>query len=270
MKQILITGLDGSGKSTLFDALAARKTNNTTGLLRLPHIDIYGIVNDKPLLKAASFVNYINQLSDQQQNTALKAVSLFASMLLYRPIMQNMESQGIEVVIAERHPLIDAEAYAGYYAPKARLPEPGRPQFSPINKQFSCEIAYLTSLIPEEYIKTCPGPLLENLSAFVFTYFFTEKKTGIAALSKLFKIEPPHVIYFLKASPEILMQRLLSRKKHEAHETLLTLTELDQVYLKLAENLKPETSVLFNIIDASSFENLNNFRSQIEKDYFRI
>ena len=80
MKQILITGLDGSGKSTVFDVLEKIKSTRNIETIRLPHIDTENIKDNPSLKNAAIFVNEINQMADLENKVPLKAVAIFLSM----------------------------------------------------------------------------------------------------------------------------------------------------------------------------------------------
>ena len=121
MKTILITGLDGSGKTTVIDRLKGEKLDGIR-ILNAPHYDV-GLLWHKPqLLESIMAINDISFTADARQWTRMKAVALFMSMLMYSDIVGAITSTSTDKIITERHPAIDSVAYASFYISKLRQP----------------------------------------------------------------------------------------------------------------------------------------------------
>lgn len=265
MDQILVTGLDGSGKSTIFSALEKKRNLGGFEIIRLPHINSTILENNPTLYKVAQFINDLNHSADQQKNVQLKAVALFASMLFYRKMVEAVSSKNLKRIYCERHPLIDTLVYAAFYAGQSKTNEKPTNNFGLINQRYKAELKFLVELIPDD-IQAVKSPKLESLATFIYQFFFLKQHNDFDDLSKLFGAKMPEKIFYLKASPEILIKRLSERVIFEPHETLETLFELNKVYDVVLDKVKQNYPTVLNIIDSNSFESLNLFRQMIESE----
>jgi thymidylate kinase len=262
VEQILITGLDGSGKSTVFSKLEQKISTGNFDIIRLPHINSETLEKGSPLQGAAEFVNFLNSTADLQNNSKLKAVALFASMLVFRKLVEYKSQPGINRIYLERHPLIDTMVYAMFYAGKAKTEADNHTDIDEIGLPYITEIEYIFDLIPEEFDKSqLKG--LTGLAEFIHQHFYLNREQGFLFLKKLYGVDLPSKIYYLKARPSVLWQRISNRQVFEAHETLETLSLLDKTYDKFFSELSEQNKGLIEIIDASSFESLNRFFEKI-------
>ena len=79
----------------------------------------------------------------------------------------------------------------------------------------------------------------------------------------VFQTSVPDKIFFLKAPPEVLMDRISSRKVIEAHEKLSVLSQLESTYDTLLEKIAGDHNTIIENIDASTFENLDTFYTRL-------
>ncbi|MBN1182877.1 MAG: hypothetical protein JXB49_11355 [Bacteroidales bacterium] len=265
MEEILITGLDGSGKSTLLAALEQHKGDNDFDIIYLPHIETASLELYSNLYNAAVFVNTLSKQADDSKSPALKALAIFASMLLYRPLVQSKNNTRVSTVFAERHPLVDTGVYAMFYAEKAAIEVLPREIISSLNAQFPDALFYLGRFIPDE-IRQDKEPDISWFLQFIYQRFFKEGKTGIQDLGELFGKNLPSKIHYLKADPEALIERITHRNRLEAHENLEVLIELSHGYDKILKILETK-GVIVDTIDANDFENLNTFKEYLLKKY---
>ena len=254
MKTILLTGLDGSGKSTLLSKIS-QKFNDVEVIL-LPHIDISKLKNDEKLKKVAIFINDLSKQADINKVPQLKAIALFSSMLLYKKIFSEIDK--IKTIIVERHPLIDTGVYAKFYAEKLFPGSISDEVLNEIDIKFPEEIKYIIELLPKGY-QSENNVSSKTIVEFIYNYFYTEKKYGIANLQDLFGVNLPDKIYFLRAKPEILFERIKTRKVLEAHENVEVFRKLDAVYSDIFIELKTKQANLVEEIDANEISNLNKF-----------
>ncbi len=258
MKTILITGLDGSGKSTVFEKIR-QKSSFSVHFIKAPQIDTQFLPQNSKILKAAQFINWLNEESDLKQMPQLKAVALLSSMLLIKEILKIYNNQSFKYVILERHPLIDTAIYGRFYAPLLKKIIISDQILSQIEKQFAEELQYIIEFIPAAYFSTRQSPL-RNLFYFIYDYFYLRGELKISDLENIFQINPPSEIYYLQAQPDILYQRIKDRTRKEAHENTEILKLLAQAYQDFFEKYFQNKVI---IIDTNEIENLNIFANQM-------
>ena len=265
MEEILITGLDGSGKSTLLAALEQHRGDNDFEIVYLPHIETTSLEMNSTLYKTASFINTLSKHADENKSPALKAMAIFASMLLYRPLVKSKEQNKVSIIFSERHPLIDTGIYARFYAEKTGGDGLPKEIISSLNEHYVDELGYLINLVPNALIND-KKPDIQWFLNFIYQRFFKEGKNSIHDLGELFGKNLPSRIHYLKADAETLIGRITHRNRLEAHESQDILDELGRGYDMLMEALS-ENNVQVDIIDANDFEKLNIFKDYLLKKY---
>lgn len=255
IRTILITGLDGCGKSTLFSKLKLEKPDHVA-LITLPHIDDNLLPNDSVIQKQARLLNSMSQQADENNWSDLKALALFGSMLLYKQLVHEITTSLTRVLICERHPLIDPLIYARFYAERLTPDHLKREKMDYYNTTYNELLAAIVSLLPIE----SAGDYALEIFQFIHDTF---KKPVDAQIKQLFNVELPDAIFFLKAPPEILFDRIAGRKVAEPHEQLQVLTLLDTTYDGLFESI---SATPIEYIDASGFETLDQFYDRLLDD----
>lgn len=254
-KTTLITGLDGSGKSTILSKISHYAEKNNFEIILLPHIDADSIKGDLPLRQAAVFVNNLSREADVKKLPQLKAIALFAAMLLCKNIIRNMIGNSDKRLYFERHPLIDTGIYAQFYAEKLAPNSIDPEQLSDLDRQYAGELEYILRLLPEEEQIATKGKS-RQLFEFIYRYFHLEKNTKIRNMADLFQMELPEKIYYLKASPQVLYDRIKKRKILEAHETVAVFEKLGAVYDYLFHNINQKYPGKVTFIDANDIREL--------------
>lgn len=265
MKTILVTGLDGSGKSNLLAKLAAKMPANT-GFIYLPQIETECIRQTTALHEAALFVNQLGQEADERQVPQLKAVALFAAMMLFKKLLAQKRGQACTTVFCERHPLVDTGVYAQFYAEKLAPGCLSPDLLSAREQQHGPALDYLISLLPEG-AKAPENGKLATLLGFIYQWFHVEKKTEMADLAALFGIGLPDKIYYLSASPDVLFDRIKHRGRLEAHESEAVFERLGRAYGQMLEALHNQQSGLVEVVDANEVEHLNLLFEKICNEY---
>ncbi len=260
MNVLLITGLDGCGKSTLIGKLEEYPSPQKVGFLRVPMMATDKI-SGTALKQVANAVNSINAGADRLGDSRLKAIALFCSMLLFSDLLSDLENQGMETIICERHPLIDTAVYAEFYSDKMK---PG-----PIPAAMEQIIDQLPEEQLELLLKKIPGlpPTAKKLlaiSEFMYQVFGKENTSRSVDLKNLFKVEPPDHIYYLAASPQTLYQRLYERKLLEPHESVSAFSQMIPVY----DRVLSKTKAKVERIDANGTKNLDDLFESLVKKYF--
>jgi len=230
MKLILLTGLDGAGKSTFFSRISS-VADDETGILNLPNIDP-SVLPEGILKEAAIFLNSVSSRADSEKDVLMKSFALFSSMLLFRNLVDEL-AEGKKQIICERHPLIDTQIYALFYA--SRLDPKGidRQQTYKFYNSNRRLIDFICSASPA--FKETTDDRVFTIFEFVFNWFIRDKKFSSVQLKSVFPVELPDIIYYLRADTEILLHRLKERESREAHENFRALQRFDKAYLELLE-----------------------------------
>lgn len=257
IKTILLTGLDGCGKSTLFTKLRNAKPGHVS-LITLPHIDEESLPPQSAIRKQAQLLNQMSQQADENNWSDLKALALFGSMLLYEKLVHEMSTPLTRILICERHPLIDSLIYAKFYAVRLTSGHLKQERIDYYNTAYGELLAHLVGKLP---VKS-EGDHAVEIFNFISETFNSAVERG-GQLKELFRVELPHKVFFLKAAPEILFDRISGRKVAEPHEKLQVLALLDKAYDALFDNISEKYKTPVEYIDASTFEKLDKFYDRL-------
>lgn len=263
MKLILITGLDGSGKSTLLSRLEEVPDQDHCSFLRVPVIDVEKYKDNKEVYQASLFINRLNEYADNFNFPPLKVCALFASMIIFKELFKELKNKNCSVVFCERHPLIDTGVYARFYADKMNPNTIPKSIIDQLEIQYPAELTYLLNLIHITELDVKNGRLYTFVN-YIYNWFFVDKKFGLVELKKLFEIDLPDKIFYLKADPEILMERLSGRKILEAHESKIAFEQLIPFYDKVLI----DSGVEVELVSANTIENLNATFEKLKSTYF--
>jgi thymidylate kinase len=251
MKTVLITGLDGSGKSTLLNTIE-KKCGNKAGILRVPVMDAELFSANQKIYKACNFVNWLNNEADSLKLPQLKAASLFASMLVFRDLYAELAAKKPDCIFCERHPLIDTAVYARFYSDKMDPEKIPVLTLAEIDYNFNSELVYFTNMLGLKKADMPKGAMYQ-LMQYMYCWFYVDKKTSASDLKELYKIELPDHIFYLRASPSVLWERIKDRKSHEAHEKPEHLAKLVPAYAEVLSNCGVKTESI-NSDDTAELE----------------
>ncbi|MFB9076097.1 hypothetical protein ACFFLS_14260 [Flavobacterium procerum] len=260
IRTILITGLDGCGKSTLFLKLKSDRPEHAV-LVNLPHIDEDALPAGGALKKQAGLLNQMSSEADENGWADLKALALFGSMMLYEKLVCEIITPRTRIVICERHPLIDTLVYAKFYAQRITPEYFNRKRLDHYNNAYGELLAFIAELLP---IENKADPVM-GIFNFIRN-FFKDTTVPDENIKALFKATLPNKVFFLKADPEILFERIASRNVSEPHEKLEVLELFDNAYDALFENISQSYRISVEYIDASHFKNLDRFYARLKNE----
>ena len=148
MNLILITGLDGSGKSTLIKKLEDSDLNGSLAFLRVPVIDTYLYKDNGILYNTCCMINELHSQANESKIPQLKVIAMFSSMIVFSELLKLLNKKNPKFIFCERHPLIDTSVYARFYS-GSKMDPLNIPEslFSELNKKYKNEFAYLFSLL---------------------------------------------------------------------------------------------------------------------------
>jgi len=263
MKTILITGLDGSGKSTFFKELKAKQGKETV-IIELPKIDLHDLDKNIAIYPILSGINELSDYADRSKSPEAKALAFFGAMLCFHDLVSLKKKENTEFILCERHPLIDTAVYARFYSPKLNPEVINQHLTDDLDENFKSLLDYMVIKLPVDFSFNYQSPSA-RLFQFIFEFFKEKTAPAIAELEKVFKVKLPDKVYFLQAPAEILFSRLSARKQLEPHETLSTLSKMKDVYESDLELMARYYDLPVTFVDASSFDSLEEFSSRFEK-----
>ena len=257
MKIKLITGIDGSGKSTIFEKL--QKLNfASVAIVLVPKINVKNI-SDQKIKELANSTNQLGLLANEQKNVYYKALNLFSSMILFSDLCSEYKSKNNQTLYCERHPMIDAQIYAKFYAPLVNPNKISTTTTSYLDTEFADLLDFILDKIDTKYLKNSKYKS-SKIFEFIFKYFDTKKEINYTFYSEIFRVEMPDKIYFLQGDTTIFYERITCRNSIEVHEKMKVLQILNQAYFDLFDNLKNIEIVRIN---ANNFESLNSFFAKL-------
>ena len=225
MKTILISGIDGSGKTTILDYISKLNYDDISALY-LPKIKESLIKNNHDLKKVAEFINQMTLLAEKEGNPSLKVIAMFSSMLIFKDLSNNLNKN----IVTERFPLIDtiifAQLYNKYLSPKLLDIEIQ----NWLNSTYKSELIFLINKIN---IKPSKKGLSYDLLFFIDEFLSNKKNLNFNQVNKIFNLKLPHKIYFLDVNIDTVLKRISLRNVKELHETKVMLKTMKNSYLDL-------------------------------------
>lgn len=258
MKTYLITGLDGCGKSTVFERVAKEGFAHVS-TLNVPHYDLSKFDEGDEIYPLLESVNMISYEADIRKSRVLKTIALFASMLLFNDASSRVSTDQTKVLLCERHPLVDVKVYSAFYVERS-IQEISSDESDYLGEKHGQLIAYLGSRLQLSADRTVID-LLEFIRET-----FGKDQSDLSQLAVLFNVSPPDKVYFLNAEVEVLMSRLSDRNVREPHEEKAAMAMMQKVYKMVFEELESVYSIELKYIDVSSFDKLDRFFSDLKNE----
>jgi hypothetical protein len=194
----------------------------------------------------------------------LKAVALLGAMLLFKPILDKENVLAKHLVFCERHPLIDTSIYASFYAQKLSPGSIDVAVLTTIERKYAKGFSAIKNYVPS-IIHTSGMGICEAFMAFIYDWFHIKNRTSVLDLQEIFKVNLPNKVFYLKASPEFLFNRIKDRKLKEAHESYEVFVKLENVYQALFLSLNEQKEDLVALVNAESAEDMDAFSLKLKR-----
>jgi len=217
---IAIIGVDGSGKSTCFKKLFEKLTNKNIAA-----------IGDKVLVKKNNeiFISklwmsklkvFLGARVKRIKNRKLYRILKFLELLLRVKLSHKIDRiYTPEFIITDGTPAINIMGWGHYYCPEIYS-----------NELLVEVIGYMTGEKIPRHRKA----------------FFKKHSHELLLINRLrIKFRIPDIVFFLKVSPEIAMERITSRNEElQPHETVEFLNNLQESYIKVCQLLE-ETKIYY-------------------------
>lgn len=258
MKTYLITGLDGCGKSTVFERVTKEGFEHVS-ILNVPHYDLSKFDKGDEVYPLLESVNAISYEADNRKSKVLKTIALFGSMLLFSDAATRVSTDKTKVLLCERHPLVDVKVYSAFYVEKS-IQRISVDDWDFLIEKHAKLITYIRSRI-----QLSSGRTIVDLLEFIRN-MFGKNQSEMNQLADLFNVSPPDKVYFLDADVEILLSRLSDRKIREPHEEHMAMSMMQNVYKMVFDELKRVYNIELKYIDVSTFDKLDRFFSDLKNE----
>lgn len=230
---IAIIGIDGSGKSAcyegLLDILKQNKSVAGIGDKVLISDNTKQLVIPKDILRV-KVKSALGILVKMCKGKFLYEISKLTELVSRSKIQDTiLKRYKPEFIITDGSPLINILGWARYYHPK---------HFN--EQEYSKDLSYLTGV---------KRMSLANL------FYYLRNIPEIVLINKVYSapLRAPDIIIFLKVSPEVAMQRIISRGKDiQVHEYRDFLQMLQEAYVFVCNIIKKEFSAMVLEIDTDN------------------
>lgn len=261
-KMIVITGLDGSGKST-FHRKLEDQFDDQLAILRLPTMDPEKFKDEPVLFECCQMINELGKQGDQEAEPGLKIIAMFSAVVLFNDLFKHLEKQNFKVVFCERHPLVDTYIYAKAYLKVMHPSNLSLKKAGEIDGQYDLLLSEVIRRLKVDFTTT---ETLKShvLLGFLYDWFSKEENFVPEKLFELFEMKKPDEIYFLDAPAEVLYDRIEGRERMEYHENIAALKQMRNFY----NMLLPKFGSEFKIINATNKIGPNTLFENLAKRYF--
>ena len=234
---ISLSGVDGTGKSTLLQIIQDRLTKDFR-VLSIPTPQYY-LNPELPYAEMSLPLENMGKYADQIANPGLKANISFVQMSLQGRIIEQFINKGFDFILCERNALIDILAYAQFYLPLLKIESASHSDTRLEGDLVNPEVdRYVQSLFPQEVS-------ISNLHQALLSLFDKDQIETIKNISQLLHSRAPELYIQLTANAETLKNRIALKKSEykEAHEGIDSLLTLQETLGQISQQLCPNNQI---------------------------
>lgn len=232
--RIAVVGIDGCGKSSLIARLRAE--HHVT--LSCPDLHHNA---DGPLHDLSRKLAAVGEAADALGDPAVKAATLYLRMTLYGPVEDFLlRTYRPELLVCERHPLIETLVYAPLYARLARhAARAVAPVLDLAERRLPGATAALRRWQALEQDRVGIGGDLTTVLDEIVAVLGTGTETAVARFARTYRTTLPDRVLWLDTPPAEAARRLALRGgPRETHESLAHLESLRAGYRDLGARLE--------------------------------
>ncbi|MBF6370260.1 hypothetical protein IU469_31820 [Nocardia puris] len=253
-RRVAVVGIDGAGKSSIMarlrelapdsDRSGASGAAVPTAFASMTCPDFHN-TRDVPCADLSRQLKAFSVGCDEVGGLEMKAVAMYLQMTLFGPVERHfLDTFAPEVLVFERHPLVELLVYGPLYTQLAR------PQWRASVKEAEIEgvlerhapgtFADIRAWHRAEAARLGASPDLWSVLDEVADLVGRDTAQAVAAFGHRFRTTLPDAVLWLDAPPEQAAARCVERSgsaPREAHETAQHLTALREGYLRVQRTL---------------------------------
>jgi serine phosphatase RsbU (regulator of sigma subunit)/energy-coupling factor transporter ATP-binding protein EcfA2 len=244
-KTIAVTGIDGSGKSTVIQRLV-ELFPGSSGNIQVMNCPEYHNTENAPLGNLSRQLDAFTKVSDQMGNFQLKGISIYLQATLFG-IVQNffIDTFRPEILVNERHAVIDSVAYGNFYCMlmqrsldrdtledelKSKLEEHDKGAYDAIINWVDLSSSRLSNDFD-----------FWGLTQHLLKTFSLPQKEMIEEVKKQFQSDLPDVLILLDAQADVASARVNEREDNkELHEKDEILEQIRKAYFNIIKYINSE------------------------------
>ncbi len=266
IKHISIFGIDGSGKSSVVKKLMLESQNKKSNFSVMTCPSYHETPNIK-MKELSEALERMNQLGDEYSSFELKSVALYLQLTIYSYVKQNiMNNDKPEIIISERHPIIDFLVYGSYYVKYVKRNLENISLKAKLIKELKNNNYWNIIL---QWFKKENERLNRRISIWEMPLYLRglydlDKPELIKTLSEHFKTDFPDIAVLIDINHNLANKHLAKRnKKRELHEHTKSLEDLKNGYNTVFNFLKDfclPKKIIFcgiKVCENMSLDNLN-------------
>ena len=249
IRTIAVTGIDGSGKSTLtkrvYDMFSGTSDNNVI-VMNCPG---YHNIPNAPLSELSLQLDAFTKTADMLGSFELKAISLFFQISLFGNVEKFLkETFQPAVLLNERHAIVDCLSYGNFYQKLLQKPLDREKLEGPLKEALEAykpgtynDIVNWTSVLSRR--TGLEFTLWENIDKHILQTFQLQGKELVNNLEGQFLTTLPDVILLLDVSGDMANSRVDNRggeETRELHEQAHMLEALRQEYFRVIKMINAE------------------------------
>ena len=214
-----------------------------------------------PLGELCRIFDLLSSLGDRIGHPALKAMGLFLGMTLFGPTERFViHRQAPDVLVTDRHPILDCLVYSHFYLPRLERP------IAPFADRLAAGLAeagrdpVATMAAVEAWIERLPEPLcnaggFRGLPIVLAQLFERPARELLGPLEALFGTPFPDCVVRLQVPVATACDRIEARASNagaaarEMHESRLALEGIHETYRKTLALLETERPVLRVVVN---------------------
>lgn len=264
VRQVALVGIDGAGKTTVSRRIFERAPQ-VRDRIQVVHCPSYHEDADAALGSLSRKMEAFSRGADALASFELKASALYLQMTLFGPVAAAAtEAFRPEVLLCERHPVVDSLAYGPFYKQMVRKQLDADAMDRPLREALEARTPGAYEAVRRwhqgEQRRLGTDVSFWDLPHDVCAIFGEPMPDQIKALAKRYRTGLPDVVVLLDVEPAEAQRRVRARDGDaaELHESAEYLTALRQSYLGVLEGLrKAAPSVERHVIRSGDLEALD-------------
>jgi len=264
-RRVAIVGIDGAGKSTVIRKFM-EQTPSPVGEVEILHCPLYHESPNVPFAQLSRELDGFSRASDALGSFEMKAVAMFYQMTLYGPVERfYLEELRPQILLSDRHALVDSLAYGPFYLQMVRKPADRDRLERPLRERLNGAWESVHRWHERESHRLSRSVSLWDLPLHVTGLFRLPFPELVLELSRQYRTSLPDVVLLLDVPGAVAQERIAQRAgAGELHEQTEFLEALRRSYHRVMEALKPLVET--HVIDAGSGSNIDrSFQEVVSK-----